>query len=62
MCIRDRVGGEGEFMGIGFGGQYLYVNQPKQLVVVQLSTNPAYDPKKTSEETLAAFRAIATKL
>ncbi|MDF3927980.1 serine hydrolase domain-containing protein [Pseudomonas putida] len=56
------VGGEGEFMGIGFGGQYLYVNQPKQLVVVQLSTNPAYDPKKTSEETLAAFRAIATKL
>ncbi len=56
------VGGEGEFMGIGFGGQYLYVNQPKQIVVVQLSTNPAYDPKKTSEETLAAFRAIANKL
>lgn len=56
------VGGEGEFMGIGFGGQYLYVNQPKQLVVVQLSTNPTYNPKKTSEETLAVFRAIANKL
>lgn len=56
------VGGEGEFMGIGFGGQYLYVNQPKQLVVVQLTSNPVYDPKKTSEETLAAFRAIANKI
>ncbi|MBN7822455.1 serine hydrolase domain-containing protein [Bowmanella yangjiangensis] len=55
-------GGAGELMGIGFGGQYLYVNRPSQLVVVQLSANPAYDPQQTSEQALAAFRAIADQL
>jgi CubicO group peptidase (beta-lactamase class C family) len=58
------VGGDDELMGIGFGGQYLYVNQQKQLVVVQMASDPAYAsaPGKASEEALVAFRAIAEQL
>ncbi|MCY1384757.1 hypothetical protein D9M69_730520 [compost metagenome] len=49
-------------MGVGFGGQFLYIDPAKRLVIVQLTTNPAYDSSKTMAQTLAVYRAIGASL
>ncbi|MFK0090039.1 serine hydrolase domain-containing protein [Pseudomonas sp. NPDC090755] len=56
------VGGKDEFIGMGFGGQYLYVNQAEQLVIVEMSANPTFDSRKSTEEAIAVFRAVAANL
>ncbi|MCY1272833.1 Beta-lactamase [compost metagenome] len=56
------VGKDHELMGLGFGGQMLYINPAKRLVVVQLTTDPNFDSKKTAEEALVVFRSIAGSL
>jgi len=49
---------DGEFMAIGVFGQYIYVNQKEDLVIVKTSA----DVKMADVESLAAFRAIADYL
>ena len=50
------AGDDGEFIGIGVWGQYLYVNPRANVVIVKASVDPDFD---RDMETIAAFRAVA---
>ncbi|KZY37080.1 hypothetical protein A3754_09045 [Alcanivorax sp. HI0083] len=50
-----------EIMGVGFGGQYLYVNPAENLVIVMTSVSPEYG-MSSKADALALFRAVSTRL
>jgi CubicO group peptidase (beta-lactamase class C family) len=53
----------GEFLAIGVYGQYIYVNQPENLVIVKNSADLGFmDEIGSMHETIAFFRAIADDL
>ncbi|SDE73850.1 serine hydrolase domain-containing protein [Kordiimonas lacus] len=54
---------KGEFLAIGVYGQYIYVNQPENLVIVKNSTDLGFmDERGSMSETIEFFRAVADKL
>ncbi|WP_084965185.1 serine hydrolase domain-containing protein [Thermoactinospora rubra] len=53
------LGGDGDFMAAGFGGQYVYVS-PRHGVVIVKSTVSGGRPDQ--EEALTAFRAVAAEV
>lgn len=58
-----RAAREGEFLAIGVYGQYIYVNQPEDLVIVKNSTDLGFmDARGSMSETIEFFRAVADGL
>ncbi|WP_409319105.1 serine hydrolase domain-containing protein [Pseudomonas sp. KCJK9016] len=57
-------GDEGEFMAIGVYGQFIYVNQQRQVVIAKTSAYANYNEDGVLMEykTLEAFRAIARQM
>ncbi len=53
-------GPDGEFMAIGVWGQYIYVNQRRNVIIVKTAVDPDFDDRDM--ENLTAFRAIAAAL
>lgn len=54
------LGDEGDFMAIGFGGQYIYVS-PRYDVVIVDSTDKGIGARSMQLESLTAFRAVAAE-
>ena len=55
---------DGEFMAIGIYGQYIYINRPKDVVIVKNSADREFmdNNYESDYEVVAAFRAIADSL
>jgi CubicO group peptidase (beta-lactamase class C family) len=54
---------EGEFFCVGVYGQYIYVNQKEQVVIVKNSADKLFqDNLNSKQETIAFFRAIVRSL
>jgi CubicO group peptidase (beta-lactamase class C family) len=54
---------EGEFLAIGIYGQFIYVNQPENIVIVKNAADLKFqDERGSKKETIAFFRAITDKL
>ncbi len=55
---------DGEFMAIGIYGQYIYINRPKDVVIVKNSADREFmdNNYESDYEVVAAFRAIAASL
>lgn len=53
-------GHEGDFMAIGFGGQYIYVS-PRYDVVIVDSTGKGIGARSMQQESVTAFRAVAAE-
>jgi len=53
----------GEFFAVGVYGQYIYINQPENIVIVKNSTDRNFqDARNSKYETISFFRAITDKL
>ncbi|WP_169944445.1 serine hydrolase [Microbispora sp. H11081] len=52
------LGGGGDFMAAGFGGQYIYVSPEHRVVIVKSAVSSSQD----REEALSAFRAVAAEV
>ncbi len=52
-------GDEGDFLAMGIWGQFVYVHPGHRIVIVKTSTDPGFAAR--TRETVAAFRAIATR-
>ncbi|MGY6410802.1 MAG: serine hydrolase domain-containing protein [Alkalilacustris sp.] len=48
---------QGDFLGIGVWGQFIYIDPTREVVIVKTSADPAFDDNEP--ETVAAFRVIA---
>lgn len=53
---------EGEFFCVGVYGQYIYVNQKQDIVIVKNSADKLFKDGYSKQETIAFFRAIVTSL
>ena len=55
---------DGEFMAIGIYNQFIYISPKDNLVIVKQSANPTFtqDDGRSSDESVAFFRAIAKSL
>lgn len=53
---------DGEFMGRGIYGQYLYIDQPKGLVIVTTGADRKFREPGVNESNVAMFRRIADSL
>ena len=55
---------DGEFLAIGIYGQYIYINQPKDVVIVKNSADREFmdNNYESDYKVVAAFRAIADSL
>lgn len=53
---------DGEFMGIGVYGQYLYFDQPRGVLIVVTATDPDFEAAGVIDGNVALFRRIAESL
>lgn len=54
---------DGEFLAVGVYGQYIYINQPKNIVIVKNSADRKFmDNIGSMGETIAFFRAVSNSL
>ena len=52
--------GPGEYFASGVWGQYIYVSEPENLVIVRTAVDPHYH--RNTAESIAVFRAIRDAL
>jgi len=53
---------DGEFMGIGIYGQYLYFDQPRGVMIVVTATDPEFEAPGRIDSNVEMFRQIAQSL